>query len=244
MPPPDDAGRPTSRCRRPSAVPADRAWLRPRAAASHAPINWWVVATVVYACVAGLLLLRLAIGLCLTWRLARAAKPVDEPWMIDPTCASAATSAVPSPSARPSWCRRSFADGTRRKRLAVLAHEGAHVANRDFYVLLLASLNRAVFWFSPFSWWQLARLAELAEIISDAQAIEVIDDRLSYAEILLEFVQRDAAADGARDGAGLDRARARRAHHRRRRHARRGRLAQAAVDRGRDRACRDRARPA
>ena len=55
------------------------------------------------------------------------------------------------------------------KRRAVLAHEGAHVANRDFYVLLLASLNRAVFWFSPFAWWQLARLAELAEIISDAQ---------------------------------------------------------------------------
>ncbi|MES1149201.1 MAG: M56 family metallopeptidase, partial [Bradyrhizobium guangdongense] len=73
-----------------------------------------------------------------------------------------------------------------QKRLAVLAHEGAHVANRDFYVLLLASLNRVVFWFSPFSWWQQARLAELTEIISDAQAIEVIDDRLSYAEILLD----------------------------------------------------------
>lgn len=68
----------------------------------------------------------------------------------------------------------------------MLAHEGAHVANHDFYVLLLASLNRAVFWFSPFAWWQLARLAELAEIISDARAIEMIDDRLSYAEILLD----------------------------------------------------------
>ena len=42
------------------------------------------------------------------------------------------------------------------KRQAVLAHEGAHVANRDFYVLLLASLNRAVFWFSPFAWWHLS----------------------------------------------------------------------------------------
>ena len=55
-----------------------------------------------------------------------------------------------------------------RKRQAVLAHEGAHVANRDFYLLLLASLNRSVFWFSPFAWWHLTRLAELAEIISDA----------------------------------------------------------------------------
>jgi len=66
------------------------------------------------------------------------------------------------------------------KRQAVLAHEGAHVANRDFHVLLLASLNRAVFWFSPFAWWQHVRLAELAEIISDARALEVFEDRLSY----------------------------------------------------------------
>ncbi|MBA2398474.1 MAG: M56 family metallopeptidase [Bradyrhizobium sp.] len=89
------------------------------------------------------------------------------------------------------------------KRRAVLAHEGAHVANRDFYVLLLASLNRAVFWFSPFAWWHHTRLAELAEIISDTSALEVLDDRLSYAEILLDLVQRDRQAP-----AGLAMARA------------------------------------
>ena len=85
----------------------------------------------------------------------------------------------------------------------MLAHEGAHVANRDFYVLLLASLNRAVFWFSPFAWWHLIRLAELAEIISDARALEVLEDRLSYAEILLDLVQRVRQAP-----AGLEMARA------------------------------------
>ena len=89
------------------------------------------------------------------------------------------------------------------KRRAVLAHEGAHVANRDFYILLLASLNRAVFWFSPFAWWQLTRLAELAEIISDARALEVVEDRCSYAEILLDLVQRVRQAP-----AGLEMARA------------------------------------
>jgi hypothetical protein len=85
----------------------------------------------------------------------------------------------------------------------VLAHEAAHVANGDFYVLLLASLNRAVFWFSPFAWWQLIRLAELAEIISDASAIEVVADRLSYAEILLDLMKR-----GSQVPAGLEMARA------------------------------------
>ena len=52
---------------------------------------------------------------------------------------------------------------------------------------LLASLNRAVFWFSPFAWWQLVRLAELAEITSDDAALEGLHNRLSYAEILLEL---------------------------------------------------------
>src|SRR5262249_60120941 len=72
------------------------------------------------------------------------------------------------------------------KRRAVLSHEGSHVAHGDFYVLLLAAINRAVFWFNPFAWWQLARLAELAEIISDDAALEQLEDRPSYAFILLD----------------------------------------------------------
>ena len=145
-----------------------------------------MVATTVYACVAGLLLLRLAIGLCLTWRLARAAKPVKSREMIDADVRVSRDVGGPVTFGSTILVPPQFFRWDAKKRLAVLAHEGAHVANGDFYVLLLASLNRAVFWFSPFSWWQLTRLAELAEIISDARAIEMIDDRLSYAEILLD----------------------------------------------------------
>lgn len=149
-------------------------------------IDWWMVATTVYACVAGLLLLRLAIGLCLTWRLARAAKPVKSREMIDADVRVSRDIGGPVTFGSTILVPPQFFGWDAKKRLAVLAHEGAHVANHDFYVLLLASLNRAVFWFSPFSWWHLARLADLAEIISDARAIEMIDDRLSYAEILLD----------------------------------------------------------
>ncbi|MBB4369593.1 hypothetical protein GGD63_002383 [Bradyrhizobium sp. cir1] len=150
-------------------------------------IDWWLAATIVYAGVAGLLLLRLAIGLGLTWRLARAAKPMKGAQLIDADIRVSRDVGGPVTFGSTILVPPQFARWDAKKRLAVLAHESAHVANRDFYVLLLASLNRAVFWFSPFSWWQLAHLAELAEIISDAQAIEVIDDRLSYAEILLDF---------------------------------------------------------
>lgn len=155
-------------------------------ARSAVSIDWRLAITIVYAGVAGLLLLRLAIGLCLTWRLARAAQPMRDSIMIDADVRISRDVGGPVTFGSTILVPPQFAGWDAKKRLAVLAHEGAHVANRDFYVLLLASLNRAVFWFSPFSWWQLARLAELAEIISDAQAIEVIDDRLSYAEILLD----------------------------------------------------------
>jgi hypothetical protein len=149
-------------------------------------IDRGLVVAIVYAGVAGVLLLRLVLGLCLTWRLARAAKPMGGPRMFGADVRVSGEVSGPVTFGSTVLVPPQFAAWDAKKRLAVLAHEGAHVANRDFYILLLAALNRAVFWFSPFSWWQLARLAELAEIISDAQAIEVIDDRLSYAEILLD----------------------------------------------------------
>jgi beta-lactamase regulating signal transducer with metallopeptidase domain len=169
---------------------------------SVASINWWAVATAVYAGVAAMLLLRLAIGIHLTWRLVCAAKPIRESWAAnaDVRISDAISGPVTFGSTilLPPQCT----DWDLQKRRAVLAHEGSHIANGDFYVLLLASLNRTVFWFSPFAWWHLVRLAELAEIISDASAIEVLEDRVSYAEILLDLMQRVRQAP-----AGLDMAR-------------------------------------
>jgi beta-lactamase regulating signal transducer with metallopeptidase domain len=152
-------------------------------------VNWLALATAVYASVAGMLLLRLALGICLTWRLARAARPVRESWTTDWRVRVSNLVGGPVTFGSTILLPPQCIDWDMQKRQAVLAHEGAHVANRDFYLLLLASLNRAVFWFSPFAWWQLTRLAELAEIISDAQALEVLEDRLSYAEILLDLAR-------------------------------------------------------
>ena len=156
---------------------------------NYQAVNWRGLATAIYAAVAGMLLLRMAVGICLTWRLVRAAKPVTEPWAggSDVRISNAIGGPVTFGSTilLPPQC----IDWNLPKRRAVLAHEAAHVVNRDFYLLLLASLNRAAFWFSPFAWWHLIRLAELAEIISDARALEVVEDKLSYAEILLDLVQ-------------------------------------------------------
>ncbi len=170
--------------------------------ATFATVDWWALATAIYACVAAILLLRLGLGIYLTWHLARAAKPMHEPWTANWRVRVCEAIGGPVTFGSTILLPPQCTDWSLTKRRAVLAHEGAHVVNRDFYVLLLASLNRAVFWFSPFAWWQLIRLAELAEIISDAQAVEILDDRLGYAEILLDLVRHVRQAP-----AGLEMAR-------------------------------------
>jgi bla regulator protein blaR1 len=164
-------------------------------------IDWLAIATGVYLAVAGVLLLRLLVGIVLTWRLTRAAHPIGDGWA--PNVRVSDVVGVPVTFGTTILLPPDCAQWTPAKRRAVLSHESAHVVHGDFYVLLLAALNRAVFWFSPFAWWQLIRLAELAEMISDDAALEVLADRPSYANILL-----DLAGDVRRAPAGLAMARA------------------------------------
>jgi hypothetical protein len=63
------------------------------------------------------------------------------------------------------------------------------VAHGDSYVLWLAAINRAVFWFNPFAWWLLTCLADLAETISDDDAITSLNDRHGYADTLLDVAR-------------------------------------------------------
>jgi len=70
---------------------------------------------------------------------------------------------------------------------AVLAHELSHVARRDALTQLLSLLHRAIFWFSPLSWWLDRQLTELAEQASDEAALAGGADSTLYAETLLGF---------------------------------------------------------
>jgi hypothetical protein len=80
--------------------------------AKHAEaVSWQALATAIYALVAGILLLRLAVGIYLTWRLARAAKPMHDPGRPTGACASATSSRGPSRSDRPFCFRRNASIG-------------------------------------------------------------------------------------------------------------------------------------
>jgi beta-lactamase regulating signal transducer with metallopeptidase domain len=181
----------------PAAVdPSAAAQLRQSSAASRAPVltaHWQALAIGIYLAVGGVLLLRLAIGLALTSRLLRRSRRLDAEWAAGSDVRVCAPIATPvtfgSTILLPTQCL----DWSAMKRGAVLAHERSHVARADFHVLLLATLHRAIFWFSPFSWWLLKELAETAELVSDDAAIESLGDRRGYAEILLDV------ADSARE---------------------------------------------
>jgi hypothetical protein len=69
----------------------------------------------------------------------------------------------------------------------VMAHEGSHVRQGDFYLQLLAGIYASVFWFSPLGWWLKRKLSELSETISDRAGLNEATSCSSYAQILIEF---------------------------------------------------------
>jgi bla regulator protein blaR1 len=162
----------------------------------HGEPAWrlWLVSG--YLIVAVAMLVRLLVGVILSWNLVRAARPIRDAWAeggrVRASAAISAPVTVGGSIVLPLDCV-GWAASTQR---AVLAHERAHVAGGDFYLLLLSQLNRALFWFNPLSWWLHCRLASLAELTSDDAAIDALDDGPGYAAILLEMARRSAPVRG------------------------------------------------
>jgi len=153
---------------------------------SHRTSPWRVWLAGGYVLVAALLLLRLLLGLALSWRMLRATHPVGAGWGTGKRLRTSTWITTPVTIASHVLLPAECVNWDARKREAVLAHEAAHVARGDFYIQLLSQVNRSVFWFSPLSWWLHRRLTELAELASDDAAIEALGDRPGYAAILLD----------------------------------------------------------
>ena len=136
--------------------------------------------------VAALGLARLATGLILTLRLYRTATSIAAPWTAGRAIRASAEVSCPISFGSCILLPADYSEWSEAKLLAVLAHEQSHIRRGDFFIQLLAALHRALFWFSPFAWWLQRRLCELAEAASDDAAVRLLDDRASYAEILID----------------------------------------------------------
>jgi beta-lactamase regulating signal transducer with metallopeptidase domain len=187
----------------PSAVPA----------AARRAIPWVAIGCGVYGAVAIFLLMRLMLGVILGRRLERGSRTIEDREAVArlrffagsanlrvlPRLAESEFLSVPVTFgvARPAillpggW--REWEAGELD---AVLAHEISHVVRRDALAERLSLVHRAIFWFSPLSWWLDRHLAELAEEASDDAALAAGADRTRYAETLLGFFAALEAAPG------------------------------------------------
>lgn len=160
--------------------------IQPRPVARHIRITPAVLLAV-YCAIAGLLTLRLLVGLVSAFALWRRATPLAV--IASPRLNVRSSSEVVSPVTIGSGIvlPDSYRSWPPTKLRAVLAHERAHVANFDFHLQLLAGFYAALIWFSPLGWWLRRRLAVLGEAISDRAGIAEAGTRSGYAEIVLHF---------------------------------------------------------
>jgi beta-lactamase regulating signal transducer with metallopeptidase domain len=156
------------------------------------PFAWPPLLLSIYGLGASLLLLRVGAGLAMTRRILRRSvvtglladgRPVLESQDLGvPAAVGLFRPSVVLPSGWREW--------EPAKLDAVLVHELSHVRRRDPAVHLLSASHRALLWFSPASWWMHGRIVQLAEDASDDAVLTVTPDRVSYAELLLQFMQR------------------------------------------------------
>ncbi|MGI4809882.1 MAG: M56 family metallopeptidase [Janthinobacterium lividum] len=155
------------------------------------PLRLWL--TAIYVIVGCSILLRTMLGLCLSLRLLARAAPAHPAWALGHRVRISTDVTGPVTIAHTILLPTDAMDWPAEMQQAVLAHERAHVARWDFALLVMSQLNRALFWFNPLSWWLHRRLVTLTELASDDQAMAATEDRLGYAEILLEMGRRSGA---------------------------------------------------
>jgi len=190
-------------------APASQQSAQPRR-----PFPWLAVSAALYLAVAIFMLMRLALGIVLGRRLEREAQLVEDAHALTRLHAfarAAGLRAAPPRLAESELLSVPVTFGVLRPAIllpagwrewepgeldAVLAHEISHVVRRDALAERLSLLHRAIFWFSPLSWWLARRLADLAEEASDDAALAAGADRTRYAETLLGFFAALEAAPG------------------------------------------------
>jgi multidrug efflux pump subunit AcrA (membrane-fusion protein) len=181
---------------RPVAAPVVDFFSAPVAplAAPVTPFDWMRVVFILYVAVAAVLLVRLIIGLGMSRRLLRGSRAAGEPRIRE-------SDQVSGPVTLGIWrpvivLPLDWREWNSAKLDAVLAHERSHIARFDPALQVLSAVHRAALWFSPASWFLHSRIVRVAEEASDDAAMAVTRDRASYAELLLEFMQRGVCNAG------------------------------------------------
>ena len=182
---------------------------------ADAHVNWWTTAWLIGACAVCIQIIVGAVGV---WRLARAARRVnDTRWLAasdriardlgisrrltllegskldTPVTWGVSFPVIFLPSSARSWDDEQL--------WYVLLHEMAHVRRLDALIQLLAQIAVAVFWFNPLMWWAAQRMRMECEHACDDYVLRSGIRASRYAEDLLTIVRRMKASERSRPGA-------------------------------------------
>ncbi len=159
--------------------------------------DWSRIALAIYISIAAVLLLRLCAGLAMSGRLLRRSRPtgrsadgieiLESDDVSGPVTLGISDPVIVLPN--------DWRDWQGEKLGAVLAHERSHIRRRDPAVQVVSTIHRALLWHSPLSWFLHRHIVRAAEEMSDDAALAAVRDRASYAEMLLEFMQRGVRAE-------------------------------------------------
>jgi len=165
----------------------------PRMSLTQAPVpkrlDWGAIGLVIYNVVAAVLLLRLLIGLALTFLLWRRARRIHEVCAAVSDVRESRDIGAPATFGWSILLPVEWRDWDSFKLRSVMAHEAAHVEWGDFFTQLAGKVHTALFWFSPLAWWLENRMIHLAEAACDDAALQTMTDRSQYASMLLALAE-------------------------------------------------------
>ncbi len=175
----------------------------PSEAKTPLPPAFWAVAA--WLALAGLILLPLGGGMIAVERMARAGRPMEEPWrglarkLAESLGLRRRVRVLAAPPQTMPMAIGLFRatvlmpDGANRwpdaKRRAVLLHELAHVKRRDCLTHAVARVAVALHWFNPLAWVALRRMRIERERACDDLVLTAGERPATYADHLLEIAR-------------------------------------------------------
>ena len=187
--------------------------------AIHMPASWAAILLIAWALIAGVMTIRLGVGLWHLRQLRQTCKPVD-PALLDPSLAAlfaelnASQSATSRPVvlatsdrirvpaaiglwkpmiALPAWVLRDVAPAELG---IILRHEFAHLRHWDDWTNLIQKVVRALFFFHPAVWWIERRLSLEREMACDDAVVAQTSNPAGYASCLVSLLERSLAERG------------------------------------------------
>jgi len=165
--------------------------------------------------VAGLLLLRMLVGVSWAWWIQRTARPLDswETWWILQTCKVDSRCDIPVTILESRRVQAPCVLGVFRPRLVlplgllseldphelrlVFLHELAHLSRRDLALNWLLAAVESIHWFNPLAWFVTRQLRLEREEDCDARALESQPEAgRVYGEVILKLLDRVGGAAG------------------------------------------------